>query len=428
MNKSALAALATMVLWAGGTLGQEQAAPAQLPPEKIQAPAAPATVGEEVKSCFGEWGAAKGCAVTADLDYVLWFLANSRDTVPLATTQSLGKRRASLLGSLADAEHQQGEPGSGAYLALGVWEMQSNPWLPGGIRDLGAETTFFFVGQRSARFVENTSPSIVRPFFDVNNRQESAFVVAAPGLANGSLAAHSQADVWGAEANVWKSIYCDDPGTTCTVSVMAGFRFLDLDERLDIDSISVFNHNLAAFPTFRGFEGNTLQVSDAFVAHNHFYGGQVGITGKSWIEECLFLEGTFKVGIGETVEDLEIAGAQVRQRPHSRPIASPGGLLALPSNMGSFRDNKFAQVPELDLKLLVPLTSHWTFSTGFSTLYWSRVLRPGEQVDRALDITQIHNFPPATLATPSGLNQPGVPFRQSDLWVLGIHVGLEFTY
>jgi Putative beta barrel porin-7 (BBP7) len=428
MYKTSLASLATLLLWAGVTLGQEHEAPTELPPPRVQEPSAFRHLWDEINTtCFAGSAPTGGYAVTADLDYVLWFLANPRDESRIAATGNLANRNVRLLGALGDAEHAR-EPGSGGRLALGFWETHANPWFPEGIRDLGAEAVFFFVGQRSARFEDAISRNIVRPFFDVNNRVESGFVVAAPGLATGSVAAHAQADVWGAEANVWKTVYYDEPGTTGTVSVMAGFRYLDLDARIDIGSVSVFERNLAAFPAFLPFAGNTLQVADSFAAHNHFYGAQVGIAGKLLPGECLLIEGGFKIAIGETVEDLTIAGGQLRTLANGRRIASPGGLLALPSNSGHVHKEQFAEVPELDLKLSVPLTSHLTISTGFSALYWSRILRPGQQIERDLDITQIHNFPPAASATPTGLNQPGVPFRQSDLWVLGLHVGLEVTF
>ena len=47
---------------------------------------------------------------------------------------------------------------------------------------------------------------------------------------------------------------------------------------------------------------------------------------------------------------------------------------------------------------------------------------------RVIDITQIPNYPPAVRATPTGLNQPNVPFRESDLWLLGGSVGFEVVW
>ena len=56
------------------------------------------------------------------------------------------------------------------------------------------------------------------------------------------------------------------------------------------------------------------------------------------------------------------------------------------------------------------------------------MVRPGEQIDRVLDETQIPNFdPPGTIA-PAGQNRPAVLFRQSDFWAQGMNLGLEFRY
>jgi Putative beta barrel porin-7 (BBP7) len=428
MNKSCLASIAALLIWAGATLGQAQSTATGPPSDNVRAPAVIGRVWEEGAPSLAEPFSQTPGAFTADLEYVLWFLANSRDTRPLAATDVTGSANARVVGALGDAEHEKAGPGSGARIALGYWETQDNRWVPGGIRDLGAETVFFFVGQRSAGFMDETSPTIVRPFFDLNNRQESAFIVSAPGLATGGIVAESQASVWGAEANLWKNVYYDYPGTTCCVNVMAGFRFVDLDERLNISSTSAFNQNLAAFPAFLPFAGNTLQVSDAFAAHNHFYGAQIGVAGKWWLMQGLLLEGQAKLAIGATSEELVVAGGQVRTLANGARISSQGGLLALPSNSGRHQIDKFSQVPELNLKLSAPLTSRLTFSTGFSSLYWSRVLRAGQQIDRDLDISQIPNFPAGTSATATGLNQPGLAFKQSDLWVLGINFGLEFKY
>src|SRR5262249_51855401 len=149
---------------------------------------------------------------------------------------------------------------------------------------------------------------------------------------------------------------CYDPlSPTGVVRVMAGFRYLDLDERLTMDSVSVFNRDLTAFPAFAPLAGNTLQVSDAFATHNHFYGGQRGIAGTWWPLERLSVEGGAKLGIGTTAEDLEIAGGQLRTLPNGTRIASPAGLLALASNSGSFHSNRFALVPELNIKFSAPL-------------------------------------------------------------------------
>src|SRR5206468_3738260 len=157
-----------------------------------------------------------------------------------------------------------------------------NPWVPGGVRSAGIETTFLFIAQTSVDVADNRTPILVRPFFDLNNRQESAFLVGFPGLATGSINAHAQANLWGAEANVRKNIYYDYPGTGCAVDLLGGFRFLSADEQLRLGSDSIFAPSIAASNAFASFAGDRLSVLDTFTTHNRFYGGQIGIDTKLW--------------------------------------------------------------------------------------------------------------------------------------------------
>jgi hypothetical protein len=55
-------------------------------------------------------------------------------------------------------------------------------------------------------------------------------------------------------------------------------------------------------------------------------------------------------------------------------------------------------------------------------------VRPTDQINRVIDITQIPNYPPATRVTPTGLNQPTVPFNQTDVWLLGGTLGFEIIW
>ncbi len=424
MKKSYLASMAALFLWAGISLGQGPAAPL-VPPLDRAVDYSPD--GHPGSCCVGEGYATHG-VVSAEAEYVLWFLANAHDSFPVAATGPLGAPGTRILGAIGDAEHEKDEPGSGGRFRIGYWQTQENPWVPGGIRDVGVEAVVFFVGQRSVDFADKSSSTIFRPFFDVNHQAPSGFVVSFPGLASGAVRAHSQADLWGAEANVWKNVGFTWPGTNGSVDMMAGFRYLDLNERIDIGSVTAFNPSLAAFPAFLPFAGNTLQVTDSFSVHNRFYGGQVGITGKWWPAGHVLVEGTFKVAVGTTSENLLVAGGQLRTLPDATSVSSPAGLLALPSNIGSHHINKFAQVPELSLKLSAPVASHVTVSAGFSAMYWSRVMRPAQQIDRDLDVRQIPNFPGAASAPPTGFGQPDVSFRQSDLWALGISVGVGINW
>jgi Putative beta barrel porin-7 (BBP7) len=343
-------------------------------------------VCDGLKGCLcGDACHPAGGLFTVDAEYLLWFLANSHDSSVVASTDLLTNPGVQILGALGDAEHPKRAPTSGGRIALGYWQTTENFWIPEGIRDWGAETVFFFVGQRGASVTVDRSPVLLRPFFDINNRQESAFIVAVPGISTGSITGHAQANLWGGEANAWKNLYFNCPGTTCTLAMMAGFRFLDADQSLQINSTSVFNPVLPPASPFLAFAGNKLNVFDSFTTHNHFYGGQLGIAAKAWLMGHLCLETTFKLALGVTSEDLEIVGGQFRTFANGTTQSYTGGLLALPSNIGDHHRDKFAQVPELDVKVSYPVMSHLTLSTGFSALYWSRIARAGQQIDREID-------------------------------------------
>jgi hypothetical protein len=429
MNKLYLACMVAFLISEGIAIVQGQETLPTPTPLTAQELPADLTIVDGLKSTFlTESGAPRPAVAAANAEYLIWFLAGPRDSMPLASTGLLGSPGTVVLGSLGDADRNSKRPAAGGRFTVAYWQIQDNAWVPGGIRDLGAEAVFFFVAQRSAGFNIGSASNLGRPFFDLNDQTESRFLVAGPGLATGSVAARVEAEVWGAEANLWKNVYCNYPGTTGSLSVMAGFRFLDYHARLNIGSVSVFNQDLTNFPSFLPFAGSTLQVFDAFSTHNWFYGGQIGVNGKWWPEEWIQLEMGMKLGLGATSEDLTITGFQVHTRPDGTRTTTPAGLLALPSNIGNYHRNVFAQVPELDAKVAVPVFHHVTLSTGFTALYWSKILRPALQIDRDLDITQIPNFPASASAHPTGLMKPGVPFKQSDLVLLGLSLGFGVNW
>jgi hypothetical protein len=69
------------------------------------------------------------------------------------------------------------------------------------------------------------------------------------------------------------------------------------------------------------------------------------------------------------------------------------------------------------------LTPRLRATCGYTFLYWSRVVRPGDQID--LEVNQ-ELIPPG-----SGDGLPAHPqfaFRDTDLWVHGFNVGLEYQW
>ena len=124
----------------------------------------------------------------------------------------------------------------------------------------------------------------------------------------------------------------------------------------------------------------------------------------------------------KTRQRLDIAGSETIVAPNGSSQSFNGGLLALPSNIGQFGKTKFSFVPEIGVTVGYQLTDKIRLYAGYNFLYWTNVIRPGGQIDRILDVTQIPNFTIAG-ATPAGQNRPAVLFRESDYWAQGIVIG-----
>jgi hypothetical protein len=365
--------------------------------------------------------------VAAEGEYLLWFVKGNNATVPIATAGILGSGN-TITSQLGDNDSSKG-PTSGGRFTLGYWQFDDNPWAAQGtLRTFGIEARVFLVGNVAANVTADAAPDLFRPFYDLNDQVASGFPVSVPGLMAGEISAHGQFSMWGAEANVWKNAYYDKPGTTYAIDLMAGVRYLNADSELDINSLSTFSDTIPKTSPYASFAGNRLQVSDSFNMHNDFYGGQIGIGLKSWLIDCLTFEGSLRVAFGDTVQDATIAGSQVRTFANGTTAVSTGGLLALPSNIGTRHNSEFTQIPELQFKANCSVSKQITLSVGFTALYWNRVLRAPNQVDSTIDITQIPNFPTAAGVAPTGLGHPNLPFQQTDLWMLGISVGLEYRW
>jgi hypothetical protein len=365
--------------------------------------------------------------LTGEAEYILWFLKGPQSTAPISSSGALGSS-SSLVNELGDNDPTKG-PTSGGRLTLAYWQYDDNTWAAhGSVRTLGFEARFFFVGRNSAEIAVDSPAYLYRPFYDLNDHVDSGFLVSAPGVANGSITARGQSSIWGAEANIWKNMYYDKPGTTYAIDFMVGLRYLNATSELDINSNSVYNSTIPAASPYASFAGNRLQVSDSFTAHNQFYGGQVGVGMTSWLTDCVAFESSLRFAIGTTREDVTILGSQVRTLANGTTVTSNGGLLALPSNIGPHSNTAFTQVPEANFKALFPIGKQLTLSAGFSALYWNRVARAADQVDHNIDITQIPNFPAPKGTTPTATGSPGVFFPQSQLWLLGISVGAEYRW
>jgi hypothetical protein len=210
------------------------------------------------------------------------------------------------------------------------------------------------------------------------------------------------------------------------LSALGGFRYLGLRESLKIagsttpldDNVVFFNGDFFPSPA-------VSSTQDLFQTFNDFYGGQIGA--KARIQWCrAFVDFTGKVALGDSHELVKISGFSSLQTTPGGPAQTlPGGILALPSNFGSVTRDQFAVVPELELKLGFQ-TERMAAFVGYNFLYWSRVARPGQQIDRNLNTIQIPSFPEFVPGTTQG--PPSSQINGTGFTVHGLSCGLELKF
>jgi hypothetical protein len=359
-------------------------------------------------------------------EYLLWQVKNQR-IPPLVTTSPPGTPQ-SAAGVLPAAttlfppENGSFFDGlrSGGRFTFGMWFCED--------QCLGIESSSFFLGQRntSSDYSSGGIPILARPFTNVPTSLiaplpgQLSELVAYPGVVSGIVSVRTSSQLYGTEldlrSNLWR-------GCCWRLDLLGGFRYVGLKESLDITENLIEAAN--------GFNpGGPVMVHDSFQTTNNFYGGQIGLDmGFKRGRWSLDLLG--KIAIGDMHESVRIEGSTAFP---GLATSAPGGFLALPSNIGSFDRNRLAFVPEGGIKLGFQATQHCRLFVGYSFLYLSDVVRPGDQIDTRVDLRQV---PVASFATGGGpvpgvLMPPAVlpanPMKRSDFWAQGVNFGVEFKF
>ncbi|HXG11165.1 MAG TPA: BBP7 family outer membrane beta-barrel protein [Gemmataceae bacterium] len=393
------------------------ASPAGLPP----AGRATASCEPSCGDCFGAFIEPCGPPgrVWLRAEYLLWWIRDSR-LPPLLTAGTpaglaiLGQPGTTILfgGDRLDNDER-----SGARFSAGTWLNCC--------QTCGLEVGGFFLGKRSIPFAFECPPDAIvgRPFFDVPAGAQAVefLCVPPPGLAalgilpvTGNFRASSSSRLWGLEANAIKNVCC---GPCYRFDLLGGFRYLQLDEDLAIiENVQVLPNDIVP-----DLAGTRFALTDIFDTRNQFYGGQLGGRLETWRGRW-FLNVLGKVALGVTHQVVGITGSTTITTPGVGEETFPGGLLALRSNICQYTRDRFAVVPEVGVNVGYQLTSNLRGYVGYTFLYWSDVVRPGDQINLRIDPRQLPPAPPIPGAAPV------FRFNDTDFHAHGINFGLEFRF
>jgi hypothetical protein len=306
-----------------------------------------------------------------------------------------------------------GTPRSGGRFTAGLWLNDEQTW--------GLEGGYFFLPSRGSNFSlagdgNPGSQAIGRPFVNALTMAEDAEAVSFPGTLAGRVSVSTSSSLQGAEGNFVCNLCC---GCNYRVDALAGFCYFDLRENVTV------TENLSVLPGVATFGGTRFDIFDSFQTENQFYGGQIGArTELRWGR--LFTDLTAMLALGSVTETVDINGATRQTSPGGVVTVRPGGLLALPTNIGHYSRNQFAVLPQANVAVGYQVTRHLRASVGYTFLYCSNVVRPGDQIDRVVNPTLLPTNLGPGAASPTA--RPAFAFHDSDFWAQGISFGLEFRY
>ncbi len=281
-------------------------------------------------------------------------------------------------------------------------------------------TTFSRNSTFSAGSVDN--PILARPFFDADPlvNANSSTIVAFPNYmigggtvdVDGSIRVHETSQIQSAGGGVRYAIGAYD--NPIRLFLLGAYRFFDLNESLKINATSTLGSN--PFPTDAGY----LQVVDSFATRNIFNGGELGI-GTELSRNRWTLGAETRLALGNMNQQLTIGGST--SAVYDVFVASyEGGLLAQPTNIGTYTRNRFAYIPQVDLKLGYRVLPSVRVTVGYNFTYISSVIRPGDQVDLNVNTTQFAGQPLVGPAVPS------TSVSDTSIWLQGITMGLDARF
>ncbi len=307
---------------------------------------------------------------------------------------------------------------NGTRVRFGWW-FANNP-------NLGIEGEYLGFGTRTENFDQqsNGSAILARPFYNAVTGMDDSELVSFPGLLSGRVRTTATSKLDGAAVRFrrmlccssgcgFSPIACGPVPSQSRIDATLGWRFFQLKESLGIqeDLTSLSTANPGSFV-----------LNDNFRTRNQFNGGELGF---QWMGRRGYwsLDMLMRLGLGNTRQEVIINGT-TQSTQNGATTTSNGGLLAQRTNSGTFVRNQFGVVPELGATLGYQVTQRMRFIAGYSFIYWSNVVRPGDQIDTTVN----PNLLPPENPTQTAFLNPRFTFQDSDYWVQGLSLGGEYRW
>ncbi len=226
-------------------------------------------------------------------------------------------------------------------------------------------------------------------------------------------------DLWGASAILQRNLTCCEfggIGSGYRIDLLAGYRFLKLS-----DNVRIYEQLVNSDPLGPLLLGTVFEVTDNYQSHSDFHGLELGLRGE-WVINRNFIAAEARAALGRSFHRLDVDGQTTVSVPGQVPVSFAGGLLASGGRVGEYTNREFAVVPQAELRVGRRVTDHLRVSVGYSLLYWSQVVRAGEQMSTTINSSQL-----PSPGTPAVANGQTLLFSSS-YWAQGLTASLEWNY
>jgi Putative beta barrel porin-7 (BBP7) len=339
------------------------------------------------------------------LDYLYW-RAKGGPVVPLVSAVAGLPALAVPLDAgaafaLSSDEINRG-PYSGFRLSVGTWRDK-----PRG-NGLEAVLTWFLDEPDQTTFLDAPGTALARPFLDARQGVPGLFQLSTPtGTVRGVAMVESSLDTGGLELNYLRR---GRPMFGEELHWIMGFRYWVLEESLTVAAASQAG-------------GVTATTFDTFATRNRFCGVQIGpritFCRNDWTVVLLS-----KWAFGFMKQESTMLGGTSILLPGGPQVNRNGGILALGTNIGEYDRKKFALLRDMSISVGCCVAPGVTVRAGYDFLWVSTVLRPGGQIDPAVNPTLF----PFGGAAPTGLLRPMQRFDGETFWMHGASIGVEVQF
>ncbi len=345
------------------------------------------------------------------LDYLLWWMTPNPISGPELVTRgswndsapgAVGQTNTVIVGPAPDIQYGGF---SGGKLTLGGWLDLD--------QSLGIEFTGILMEQRSfgAYYAGATLPNgqiftnptkELLPYLGTNaigqwstaSTLKQAGVVLPP-TSNYMLGSNLQ--MWSGDIS---GVANWGRNATQSFDVLFGFRQMQVQEGLSLKGQT-------AYYDFPNSQYVTQTGVDSIASTNGFYGAQLG--GKI-SEQFGFLkvDVVAKFAMGATVQNINFTGTNT-VTTLAGATTTPGYVYTQKSNLGLHNATRFAVLPDIMVKMGLPVTENLQMGVGYSFMYLSSVARTGNQLDPYINAAANPAHPIANMGN-DGIWAQGVMF------------------